>query len=288
MSSWRQMVTGDGCPTLVHPTHGEPCHDTRGAWAEANQLHVFGCDLPRRLLRGERIRLLEVGSAPGWNIAAACALASSLPGSLEVTALERSPEALAAAFELGSDRSWRGGAPSGAPAALDRAHAALKEASKLPSGGWVNVGGEVRVRLWMQPAASMLSELDPGERFDAVFLDSFSPGVEPEAWEPDFLFALGGRVAPEGRLSTYTISHPVRAALIASGLTVGWPGARSGRRGGTWASRGGWVPPLSDRLRARLGRHSARLVRFQAWAPPAGELECARCDGPSPSPIHEP
>ena len=282
------MVTGDGCPTLMHPTHGEPCHDTRGAWAEANQLHVHGCDLPRRLLRGERVRLLDVGSAPGWNLAAACALASSLPGALDVTAVERSEDALAAAFDLSSSSSWRGGAPGGAPVALDRVHAALKEALVLPPGTWVSLGGAVRLRLWMQPAALLLKELQIEEQFDAVFLDSFSPGVEPEAWDPDFLFALGGRVAALGRLSTYTISHPVRAALMASGLSVGWAGARSGRRGGTWTSRGGWVPPLSDRLRARLGRHSERLLKFQAWAPPTGELECTRCDGPLPSPIHEP
>jgi len=282
------MITGDGCPTLLHPTHGEPCHDTRGAWAEANQLHVSGCDLPRRLLRAEHLRLLDVGAAPGWNLAAACALASSLPGTLEVTALERSASALSAAFELSKDRGWREGAPSGAPAALDRAHAALRQASSAAPGSWIELGRGVRLRLLMQPAALFVQDLEPEERFDAVFLDSFSPGVEPEAWEPDFLFALGARVAARGRLSTYTISHPVRAALMASGLTVGWPGPRSGRRGGTWASRGGWVPPLSDRLRARLGRHSERLARFRAWAPPTGKLECSRCDGPSPSPIHEP
>ena len=288
VSRWRQMVTGDGCPTLLHPTHGEACHDTRGAWAEANQLHVHGCDLPRRLLCGERVRLLEVGSAPGWNLAAACSLAASLPGALEVTAVERSKEALDASFEVSADSSWRGGAPSGAPEALDQVHAALKAALKLPPGEWVDLFGEVRLRLFVQPAHLLIKELEIEEQFDALFLDSFSPGVEPEAWDPDFLFALGGRVAAGGRLSTYTISHPVRAALLASGLRVGWSGARSGRRGGTWASRGGWVPPLSDRLRARLGRHAERLLKFQAWAPPTGELECSRCDGLSPSPIHEP
>jgi hypothetical protein len=288
INSWRQLVTGDGCPTLVHPTHGEPCHDTRGAWAEANQLHVFGCDLPRRLLRGEHVRLLEIGSAPGWNLAAACALASSLPGTLDVTAVERSGDALSAAFALSGDPSWRVAAPAGAPAALDRVHDGFREALKSRAGRWVDLGGRSRMRLWLQPAASLLSELDQGERFDAVFLDAFSPGVEPEAWEPNFLCALGGRLAPLGRLSTYTISHPVRAALMAAGLTVGWSGARSGRRGGTWACRGGWVPPLSGRLRARLWRRSERLARFQAWAPPAGELECERCDGPLPSPIQEP
>ncbi|HIC69675.1 MAG TPA: SAM-dependent methyltransferase, partial [Candidatus Latescibacteria bacterium] len=41
-------------------------------------------------------------------------------------------------------------------------------------------------------------ELDPGERFDAVFLDLFSPRVEPEAWETGFLGAFVSPLA-EGR-----------------------------------------------------------------------------------------
>ena len=127
-----EMITGDGSPTLLHPTHGEPCHDTRGAWAEANQLHVFGCDLPRRLLRGERVRLLEVGAAPGWNIAATIAYASGLPGELDVTAVERSAEALEAGAGLSADGSWRSDAPRGSAAALERAHVVLALAAEAP------------------------------------------------------------------------------------------------------------------------------------------------------------
>ena len=46
---WGRVMTADGCPTLLHPEHGQACHDSAGAWAEAQQLHVYGCDLPRRL-----------------------------------------------------------------------------------------------------------------------------------------------------------------------------------------------------------------------------------------------
>ena len=272
-SSWRQLLTGDGCPTLLHPVHGEPCHETRGAWAEATELHVFGCDLPRRLLRGERLRLLDVGSAPGWNLAAAFLMADHLPGSLEVTAVERSEGALSAGLKLSRDRSWWPGAPSGAGSALQGAHAGLRAAREGLRGDWITMDGGTRLRLYMGCVRELLVNMDSEERFDAVFLDCFSPGVEPEAWDPDFLFELGRRVAVRGRLSTYTISHPVRAALMASGLAVGWPGARSGRRGGTWASRGGWVPPLSERLQARLERHRERLMRVHTWAQTAGDLE---------------
>ena len=268
MSSWRRIPTGDGCPTLVHPGHGEPCHDTRGAWAEAHQLHVAGCDLTRRLLCGERVRLLDVGTAPGWNLAAAWSVASKLPGRLEVTTVECSEEALQAGAELAADPEWKAGAPADAVRSFEQVHAALSSARG--QDGWIQVGEALRLRLFQQNAGAVLGELDQGERFDAVFLDVFSPKVDPQAWEAGFLGALAGRVAEEGRLTTYTLSHPVRAALMAQGLAVGWAGVRTGRRGGTWASRGGWVPPLSERLAARLRRHSERLAAVQGWAQTAG------------------
>jgi len=265
MNSWRSLITGDGCPTLVHPTSGEPCHDTCGAWAEANQLHVAGCDLPKRLLRGDLVRLLDVGSAPGWNLAAACSIARSLPGRLEITAVERSEEALFAGLGLTDEDCWQGSSPEGSYEALCKVHAALRAAHELPAGSWVSVSKRVKLRLWVLSAQTLLQRLDPGERFDAIFLDSFSPRVDPEAWERDFIWGLADRLEKWGRLTTYTISHPVRAALMSRGLAVGWAGARSGRRGGTWASHGGWVPPLSDRLRSRLERRSMRLSGAQGW-----------------------
>ncbi len=271
MNSWRRMPTGDGCPTLVHPGHGEPCHDTRGAWAEAHQLHVAGCDLPRLLLRGELVRLLDVGTAPGWNLAAAWSLASRLPGRLEVTTVERSEEALRAGAELAADEGWKAAAPADAVRSFEEVHSALGKAQEQgESSGWIQVGRRVRLRLIQQDAGAALGELCPEERFDAVFLDAFSPRVEPEAWDAGFLGALAERVAEGGRLTTYTLSHPVRAALMARGLAVGWAGERSGRRGGTWASRGGWVPPLSERLTARLERRSGRLTASQGWATTVG------------------
>lgn len=263
MSEWRSLLTGDGCPTLVHPRHGEPCHDTRGAWAEALELHVAGCDLPRRLLRGERVRLLDVGTAPGWNLAAAWSLATRLPGLLEVTTVERSKEALAAAAALAEEGSWQAGAPGEAVRSFRCVQRSLQGAW---DGAWRAAHGRVRMRCLLGEAAEVVGSLDAEERFDAVFLDAFSPQVDPGAWEAGFLGALADRLAEGGRLTTYTLSHPVRAALLARGLGVGWAGARSGRRGGTWASRGGWVPPLEERLRARLERRSARVARAQGWA----------------------
>jgi len=273
-TDWGRVMTGDGCPTLTHPEHSQPCHDLGGAWAESHELHVAGCDLGRRLLRGEHLRLLEVGVAPGWNLAAACSLARSLPGRLDVTAVERSRDALLAADELGRDPSWHEGAPEGAVEALGFAHSGLRRAMRPGAlGSWVELSGGVRLRLILQDAEKALDVMAPEECFDCVFLDAFSPSVEPESWAARFLRDLALRVDDGGRLTTYTVSQGVRAAIIAGGLNLGSAGARCGRKGGTWASRGGWVPALEERLLAKLGRRSSRLGASEGWVTGPSDLE---------------
>jgi hypothetical protein len=259
-------MTADGCPTLCHPGHGQSCHDLGGAWAEAQQLHVSGCDLPRRLLRGEKVRLLELGTAPGWNLAAAYFMARGLPGQLEVTAIERCPAALRAGAELSRDEDWKPYAPRGASESYEAIHAALELATGHEEpGAWVEFSPKFKLRLFLGEARDVLADLSDEERFDGVFLDAFSPGVDPGSWSPQFLRDLSDRVAVKGRLTTFTVSQGVRAALLSGSLNVGCAGARSGRNGGTWASREGWVPPLDGRLSAKLKRRSARLAASGGW-----------------------
>ena len=267
-------MTADGCPTLTHPEHSQPCHDLGGAWAETHELHVAGCDLVRRLLRGEHLRLLEIGVAPGWNLAAACSFARSLPGRLDVTAVERSRDALWAAEELGRDSSWYEGAPEGAVEALGFVHSGIRRALEPGLlGTWVELSGSVRLRLFLEDADVALAGIAQEERFDCVFLDAFSPSVDPDSWTARFLRDLALRVEKGGRLTTYTVSQGVRAALLSGGLNVGSVGARCGHKGGTWASRGGWVPALEERLLAKLERRSSRLDASEGWVTGASDLE---------------
>jgi hypothetical protein len=66
---------------------------------------------------------------------------------------------------------------------------------------------------------------------DAVYLDPFSPAVNPDAWTPDVLAALARRLRPGGVLASYTVAGHVRRALAAAGLEVAKvPGPVGGKR----------------------------------------------------------
>ena len=67
--------------------------------------------------------------------------------------------------------------------------------------------------------------------FDAIYLDPFSPDVDPEAWRPEILSALVATLAPGGALATYSVQGAVRRALAATGLDVAKrPGPPGGKR----------------------------------------------------------
>ena len=66
--------------------------------------------------------------------------------------------------------------------------------------------------------------------FEAVYLDAFSPPVNPECWTPAFLAALHATLRPGGTLVSYCVRGEVRRALEAAGFAVerlpGPPGKR--------------------------------------------------------------
>jgi tRNA U34 5-methylaminomethyl-2-thiouridine-forming methyltransferase MnmC len=73
------------------------------------------------------------------------------------------------------------------------------------------------------------------EKFDAILLVPFSPGVSPELYSIDYLRGISTLLKNNGMLLTYTSSSAVRYSLIELGLYVG-EGPSFGRSGGTLAS----------------------------------------------------
>ncbi len=57
-------------------------------------------------------------------------------------------------------------------------------------------------------------------RADAIFLDGFSPALNPDMWAEDVLMRVAGRAAPGARLATFTVAGFVRRGLQAAGFAI--------------------------------------------------------------------
>jgi tRNA U34 5-methylaminomethyl-2-thiouridine-forming methyltransferase MnmC len=70
----------------------------------------------------------------------------------------------------------------------------------------------------------------PDQAIDAVYLDGFSPDVNPELWTAPFLKEIAGTMKTGGRLATYSARGLVRRNLTEAGFDVqkapGPPGKR--------------------------------------------------------------
>jgi predicted O-methyltransferase YrrM len=239
---WTPVTTADGSVTLRCPRTGALAHSAAGAWTEARERYVCATRLAER---PRPVRVLDVGTGLGWNLAAALDAADPL----EVVTLELDPAPIEAALGL----AVTGGL---GPPDIARHHEpvarALREALH-GSGEPVPFGGG-HLRLLLGDARRTLPALGPDFAFDVVFLDPFAPGEDPPLWEAGFLGEVARRLAPGGLLSTYSASLTVRARLANAGLRVG-SGPRVGEKAqGTLASPDLVLPALDARTQRKLAR----------------------------------
>ena len=195
--------TEEGVP--VSRRHADPYFSRHNGLAEARHVFLGGTNLPARFRPG--FRIAELGFGTGLNMLAAWSAwrAAGVPGCLRYTGFEATPlpaadiaRALAPFPELGDLvrpflAAWRAGARRICAPGLEA----------------LVVVGDARATLPRWPGAA-----------DAWFLDGFAPARNPEMWEPDLMAAVARRMAPGGRLATYSAAGAVRRALAAAGVTV--------------------------------------------------------------------
>jgi hypothetical protein len=199
-----RVRTADGSPTLYHPGYRQHFHTVAGAETEAREKFAIPSGLAERPLP----RLLDIGFGLGYNAAAAL---TANPDA-EIITLENDPRTLAAARELFPPDTLQYRMIDG----LAR------------HGRWNNVtlmDGDARDSVRRLAAAS----------FDAVFMDGFSPDVNPELWTYDFIRELRRLLKPEGIIVTYSSAYPLRGAFLRLGFRVYETAAFGRKRGGTAA-----------------------------------------------------
>ena len=216
--------TADGSFSLHSVHFGEAFHNSAGALNEARAKFVGPAELDR-FRGGEPLHILDVCVGLGYNTAA---VLGSLPTPAPAVRwwgleLDRRPLELA----LSQPRFQ----------ALWSEDVLHKLAAIRDQGGWSTPGDEGK-QLWGD-AREMLSTIPEAVRFDLILHDAFSPQRCPELWSEEFLGALAQRLAPGGRLLTYSRAAAIRGSLKRAGLELRslspTPGERTGWSSGTVA-----------------------------------------------------
>jgi tRNA U34 5-methylaminomethyl-2-thiouridine-forming methyltransferase MnmC len=190
--------TQDGTPTLVHPGYGEAYHPRQGALLQARRLY-----LEKTLTHLHPApRVLEVGLGLLVNFRVALESALERGVHLRYLAVEKEPLPPEVLRQISLP--------------LPRAEAVFGELLAVwPAEVFRGPWGELRVLFGRVEALSL-----PKAWATAVYLDPFSPRVNPEAWEEGVLCRLRLALRRGGRLATYSAQGAFRRALKAAGFRV--------------------------------------------------------------------
>ena len=222
------LDTADGSLSLHSSHFSEAFHSSAGALAEAEAKFVAPAQL-ERFQSGTPLRVLDVCVGLGYNSAALMeALPLDAAPQLQWWGLELDQRPLAMA--LGDQRfraQWN--APVLARLEVLRDH-----------GHWDAEDGSYGRMLWGD-ARDQLHQIPRDLELDLILMDAFSPSHCPELWSEEFLGGLAQKLAPGGRLLTYSRAASIRGSLQRAGLELRSllpaPGQRKEWSSGTMAHR---------------------------------------------------
>ncbi|MDR3369826.1 tRNA (5-methylaminomethyl-2-thiouridine)(34)-methyltransferase MnmD [Rhodoferax sp.] len=227
----------DGSP---HSTRfNDRYHSCAGGTAQALGVFLMGCGLPQRWQGRPLFTILETGFGLGMNFLTTWASWEADPQrceQLHVVSVEAHP--VAAADLVRNVQSATPPTDTERPLSATiavRVHELARAWESLSPGiQTLNFAqGRVRLTLAVGEVQNMLPDLNCVA--DAVFLDGFSPQLNPQMWSADTLRAVAQHCRPGTTLATYTVAKDVRTRLQTLGFSVAkCPG----------------LPPKRDRLQA--------------------------------------
>jgi tRNA U34 5-methylaminomethyl-2-thiouridine-forming methyltransferase MnmC len=190
------LPTDDGSLTAFSARYGQSYGSRFGAAAQARRVFVAGSGTHLH----PAPRVLEVGFGLGQNFRET--LAAAAGRALSYLAYEFDP--------LPTEVLRQVAAPD--PAAAHPGWQNLLE-------GWPGSVSLPGLTFELRQEDVTLAHLPTGWA-SAVYLDGFSPDVNPEVWEDGFLARLAGTLQLGGVLVTYSAAGHVRRGLQAAGLVV--------------------------------------------------------------------
>ncbi len=212
-TTWEPQLTKDGSYTFFSEAFQETFHSRQGAKAEAFAKFAIATDLPE-LAKQPKLKLLDVCYGLGYNSAAALETIWKINPACQVDLYGLDNDATVPRAALAPELIADWSAP------VQQALKALVATSQDPEA--VPMPANLTGGLLIGDARQTIKLLiDQGFQAQAIFFDPFSPRRCPQLWTVAFFQAVARCLATPGKLTTYSRSASVRAAMIEAGFTIG-------------------------------------------------------------------
>ena len=201
----KEYITEDGSITLYNPEYEEYYHSKSGALEESFEKFVKPCEI-KELAKKGHIKILDIGFGLGYNAIAAIdtALKANNNCEIEIISLENDKSVLLKLKSLKPKLKHYG---------------IIEKLEYDPiTKSYLYEDKKIHLRIKIGDATQIIKTIN--DKFDAVFLDPFSPAKNPELWTVEFFKDIKQRMKQGTILATYSYAKTIRNNLAKAGFTV--------------------------------------------------------------------
>ena len=196
-------MTEDGSLTLYNPEYEEYYHSKSGAIEESFEKFVKPCKIDELAKKGH-IKILDIGFGLGYNAIAAIDTAVKANNNCEIEIISL-------------EKNFLSNLPKLKPK-LNHYRIIEKLEFDPITKSYLYEDKNIHFRLKIGDAVKIIKTIN--DKFDAVFLDPFSPSKNPELWTTEFFTEIKQRMKSEAILATYSYAKSVRNNLTKAGFEV--------------------------------------------------------------------
>ena len=206
----KSLITEDGSRTAYSEKFQQTYHSQYGALNEARQVYLENSGIADRLRAGKETSVLEIGFGLGLNFLVTAASAKKHQAQLDYTGIENALISPIQFKQLQYDSIHE----------LEDVSACVDRILVKHQSG-ISPIREIEDHVALKIIPENAQSIDFGnDEYHAVYLDAFSPDVNPELWTETFLVKLHACLIRGGTLTTYCVKGCVRRSLETVGFQL--------------------------------------------------------------------